>query len=103
MIVDQQIADCQEQRLDRTQPRWRSAGTWQATLLVAEKRMAGLGSVAAAATPTARGGAKSNLLHEGFPKLEAPLTVVLVCLPKGLVHIYRERNSPHLHQLAIWY
>ena len=75
MIVDQQIADCREQRLDRTQPRWRSAGTWQAALLVAEERMAGLGS----ATATARGGGeKSNLLHEGFPKLGAPLTAVLV-------------------------
>jgi len=24
-------------------------------------------------------------------------------LPKGLVHIYRAKNFPHLHQLAIWY
>jgi len=40
--------------------------------------MAGLGS--AAATATARGGEKSNLLHERFSKLEAPHTVVLVCL-----------------------
>ena len=43
-----------------------------------------LGSAAATfmsmATATAReGGEKSNLLHEGFPKLGAPLTVVLVC------------------------
>ena len=39
--------------------------------------MAGLGCVAAMATM--RGGEKSNLLHEGFPKLGAPLMVVLVC------------------------
>ena len=38
--------------------------------------MAGLGS--AAATAIARG-EKLNLLHEGFPKLGALLTVVLVC------------------------
>ena len=55
----------------------------------------------AAATATARGGEKSNLLHEGFPKLGATLMVVLVCFAKGLVHIYREKNSPPLHQLAI--
>ena len=67
VIVDQQIVDCQEPRLDRTLPRWRSAGTWQAALLVAEERMAGLGS----ATATARErGEKSNLR---FSKLGAPL------------------------------
>ena len=38
--------------------------------------MAGLGSATAT---TREGGEKSNLLHEGFPKLGAPLTVVLVC------------------------
>ena len=48
-------------------------------LLVAEKRMAGLGRAAAAATATVGGGEKSNLLHERFPKLGAPHTVVLVC------------------------
>ena len=33
-----------------------------------------------AGTAAAReGGEKSNLLHEGFSKLGAPLTVVLVC------------------------
>ena len=42
--------------------------------------MAGLGSTAA----TTRGGEKSNLLHKGFPKLEAPLTVVLVCFVQGV-------------------
>ena len=43
-----------------------------------KERMGGPGS--ATATATAReGGEKSNLLHEGFPKLGAPLTVVLVC------------------------
>ena len=26
-----------------------------------------------------------------------------VLLPKGLVQIYRKKNSTHLHQLAIWY
>ena len=76
VIVDQQIAYCREQRLDRMQPRWRSAGTWQAALLVAEERMAGQGSVAATARES---GEKSNLLHERFPKLGAPLTIVLVC------------------------
>ena len=40
-------------------------------------RMTVLGS--AAATATARGGEKSNLLHEGFPKLGAPFMVILVC------------------------
>ena len=60
VIVDQQIVDCQEPRLDRTLPRWRSAGTWQAALLVAEERMAGLGS--AAATTTAREEEK-NLIY----------------------------------------
>ena len=78
MIVDQQIADCQEQRLDRTQPRWRLIGTWQVALLVAEERMAGLGSAAVMAMARERG-EKYNLLHEGFPKLGASLTVVLVC------------------------
>ena len=48
-----------------------------------KKRMTGLGS--AAATATAReGGEKSNLLHEGFPKLGAPLMVVLVCFAQGV-------------------
>ena len=41
-------------------------------------------SGSAAATATARGGEKSNLLHEGFPKLGAPHTVVLVCLAQGV-------------------
>ena len=36
------------------------------------------GSTVAAAMATARGGDKSNLLHEGFPKLGAPLMVVLM-------------------------
>ena len=45
--------------------------------------MVGLGS--AAATATAReGGEKSNLLHEGFPKLGALHTVVLVCFAQGV-------------------
>jgi hypothetical protein len=40
-------------------------------------------------------GEKSNLLHERFPKLMAILTVVFfVCFAQGLVHIYREKNSP---------
>ena len=47
--------------------------------------MAGLGSAAAMATAAAREGEKSNLLHEGFPKLGAPLTVVLVCFVQGVV------------------
>ena len=39
----------------------------------------------AAATATAReGGEKSDLLHEGFSKLGAPLTVVLVCFAQGV-------------------
>ena len=87
MIVDQQIADCRGQRLDRTQPRWRSTGTWRAALLVAEERIAGLGSSAATATATATArerGEKYNLLHEGFPKLGAPHTVVLVCFAQGV-------------------
>ena len=48
--------------------------------------MARLGSTAAAATVTAmaREGEKSNLLHEGFPKLGAPLTVALVCFTQGV-------------------
>ena len=42
-------------------------------------------SGSAAATVTAReGGEKSNLLHERFPKLGAPLTVVLVCFAQGV-------------------
>ena len=50
--------------------------------------MAGLGSAAAAATTAmAREGGKSNLLYEGFPKLEAPFTVVLVCFAQ-MVGIY---------------
>ena len=39
-----------------------------------------LGSAAA----TAREGEKINLLHEGFPKLGAPHTVVLVCFAQGV-------------------
>ena len=50
--------------------------------------MAGLGRAVAAATAvataTASGGEKSNLLHEGFPKLGAPLMVVLVCFAQGV-------------------
>jgi len=46
--------------------------------------MAGLGSAAATATATARGGEKSNLLYERFPKLGAPHTVVLVCFAQGV-------------------
>ena len=38
----------------------------------------------AAATATAREGEKINLLHEGFPKLGAPHTVVLVCFAQGV-------------------
>ena len=44
--------------------------------------MAGLGS--AAATAAARGGEKSNSLHEGFPKLGAPLMIVLVCFAQAV-------------------
>ena len=63
-----------------------------------------LGSVAATATATTReGGEKSNLLHEGFLKLGAPLTVVLVCFAQRVIDIYRKKNTLHLHQLAIWY
>ena len=48
-----------------------------------KERMVGLGS--AAATATSREGVeKSNLLHDGFPKLGAPLTVVLVCYAQGV-------------------
>jgi hypothetical protein len=44
-------------------------------------------------------GEKSNLLHEGFPKLEAPLTVVLMCFAQGIgTYIYRKKNSlPHVN------
>jgi len=52
-------------------------------LLVAKKRMAGLGSAAAAATAR-EGGEKSNLLHKRFSKLGASLTVVLVCFAQGV-------------------
>ena len=61
--------------------------------------MAGLGSAAA----TAKGGKKSNLLHERFLKLGAPLTVVLVCFAQWVGYIYREKNSSHPRQLAIRY
>jgi hypothetical protein len=50
-------------------------------LLVAEESMDGLGSVAATARER---GEKYNLLHERFPKLGAPLTVVLVCFSHGV-------------------
>ena len=43
------------------------------------------------------------LLHERFLKLGAPLTVVLVCFVQWVGYIYREKNSPHLRQLAIRY
>ena len=42
------------------------------------------GSAAATTTTTVIEGEKSNLLHEGFPKLGAPLTVVLVCFAQGV-------------------
>ena len=48
-----------------------------------KERIAGLGSAAVTAT-TREGGEKSNLLYEGFPKLGAPLTVVLVCFDQGV-------------------
>ena len=38
-----------------------------------------LGSAAVTAMAMARGGEKSNLLYEGFPKVGDSLTVVLVC------------------------
>ena len=46
-------------------------------------RMTRLGSVAAAATAS-EGGERSNLLHERFLKLGAPLTVVLVYFVQGV-------------------
>jgi hypothetical protein len=46
----------------------------------------------------------SILLHEGFPKLGAPFTIVLVCFAYGVgTYIYREENSLLPHQLAIRY
>ena len=49
----------------------------------------------AAATATVReGGEKSNLLHEGFPKLWAPLMVVLVCFAQGVgTYLFGEKLS----------
>ena len=35
-------------------------------------------------TVVKEGGEKSNLLHEGFPKLGASLTVVLVCFAQEI-------------------
>jgi len=46
---------------------------------------------------------KLILLHEGFPKPETPPTVDIGVLCLRLVYIYREKNSPYLYQLAIWY
>jgi hypothetical protein len=66
-----------EQRQD-VATSWRMAGA-TADLLVAEESMAELGSAVATATARERG-EKYNLLHERFPKLGAPLMVVLVCL-----------------------
>ena len=49
------------------------------------ERMVGLGNAAATTTVTAREGLeKSDLLHERFLKLGAPLTVVLVCFAQGV-------------------
>jgi hypothetical protein len=45
----------------------------------------------------------SILLHEGFPKLGAPLTVVLVCFAQGVGPYLLGENSSPSHQLAIWY
>ena len=45
--------------------------------------MARLGSAAVTAT-TREGEEKFNLLHEGFSKLGALLTVVLVCFAQGV-------------------
>jgi hypothetical protein len=73
-----------------------------ADLLVAEESMAGLGSVAATATAREKG-EKYNLLHERFPKLGAPLTVVLVCFAQGVGSYLLGENSSSPHQLAIWY
>jgi hypothetical protein len=62
--------------------------------------MARLGS----ATATARErGEKYNLLHERFPKLWAPLTVVLVCFAEEIGPYLLGENSSPSHQLAIWY
>jgi hypothetical protein len=77
-----------------------------ADLLVAEESMAGLGSAAvtAMATATARErGEKYNLLHERFPKLGAPFTIVLVCFAQGIGPYLLGENSSSSHQLAIWY
>ena len=41
-------------------------------------------AMATAMATTRERGEKYNLLHEGFPKLEAPHTVVLVCLAQGV-------------------
>jgi hypothetical protein len=46
---------------------------------------------------------ENYLLHEGFPKLEAPLTVVLVCFAQGVGPYLLGENSSPSHQLAIWY
>jgi hypothetical protein len=73
-----------------------------ADLLVAEESMAGLGSTTATATARERE-EKYNLLHERFPKLGAPLTVVLVCFVQGVGPYLLGENSSLSHQLAIWY
>ena len=63
-------------------------------LLVAEERMAGLGSAAAMATARERG-EKYNLLHEGFPKLGAPLMIVMRCFAQR-TSAYIGRKTPPL-------
>ena len=47
-------------------------------------RSTALGSAMTTAMAMAREGEKSSLLHEGFLKLGAPLTVVLVCFAQGV-------------------
>jgi len=61
------------------------ARQWAADCMATEQRHDVATSWRTAGTAAAReGGEKSNLLHEGFSKLGALLTVVLVCLAQGV-------------------
>ena len=52
------------------------------------------GSAATTAMATTREGEESNLLHEGFFKLGASLTVVLVCFAREVgIYLYGEKLS----------
>ena len=80
-------------------PCWRSAGTWQAVLLVAEERMVGLGCAAAMATAMATTREEEkNLIYytRDFQTIGSPYGSFGVLFPRGW-YIFIGRKTPHIY------